>query len=208
MLIFIDESGDAGFKTTKGSTPYFVIVIVIFDDELVAEDVALSIKKLRRKLNKKDTFEFKFNKLDKNIRLMFLKEISKYDFRIRAIVFRKDKIYSPKFKDDKNSFYSYAVKMVLKHNNNTIKNAKIRLDGLGEREFRRSLLVYLRKELNTRENKVLNDLKFVDSNKNVLIQLADMIAGSIRRYYEGEKIDYELYKAEINRKIDNIWEFK
>ena len=51
-LVFIDESGDAGFKIEKGSSSHFVVVLVIFNDELVAEETALTIKKLKRELKK------------------------------------------------------------------------------------------------------------------------------------------------------------
>ena len=37
MLVFIDDSGDPGFKLQKGSSPVFIIACVIFDDELEAE---------------------------------------------------------------------------------------------------------------------------------------------------------------------------
>lgn len=33
MLVFLDDSGDPGFKVGKGSTPCFVIALVIFDDK-------------------------------------------------------------------------------------------------------------------------------------------------------------------------------
>jgi hypothetical protein len=117
-------------------------------------------------------------------------------------------MYSNHLRTSKDSFYNYAVKMVLKNNNETIKNAKIRIDGLGERKFRKSLTVYLRKELNNDEKIVLKNLRFRDSNKDVLIQLADMIAGSIKRSYDEGKNDKDDYKKIINQKIEDIWEFK
>jgi hypothetical protein len=43
--VFIDDSGDPGFKLNKGSSSHFVIACVIFDDSLDAEEVALTIKK-------------------------------------------------------------------------------------------------------------------------------------------------------------------
>jgi hypothetical protein len=208
VIIFIDESGDAGFKLDKGSTATFVIAMVIFDDELDAEETALNIKKYRRKINKKDNYEFKFNKSNREYRIDFLNEVKNCKFRIRAIVFRKEKMYSNHLRTSKDSFYNYAVKMVLKNNNETIKNAKIRIDGLGERKFRKSLTVYLRKELNNDEKIVLKNLRFRDSNKDVLIQLADMIAGSIKRSYDEGKNDKDDYKKIINQKIEDIWEFK
>lgn len=44
MLIFIDDSGDPGFKLHKGSSNIFIIALVIFDDDLEAEKTSLSIK--------------------------------------------------------------------------------------------------------------------------------------------------------------------
>ncbi len=60
MLVFIDDSGDPGLGAQ--SSPVFVIALVIFDDNLVAEETALAIKKLRRELNFPDDVEFKFHK--------------------------------------------------------------------------------------------------------------------------------------------------
>ena len=47
MLIFIDDSGDPGFKFDRGSSGYFIIAMVVFDDESEAERVAAAIKKLK-----------------------------------------------------------------------------------------------------------------------------------------------------------------
>lgn len=46
MIVFIDDSGDPGFKLDKGSSAFSVITLVIFDDALEAEKVALAIKEL------------------------------------------------------------------------------------------------------------------------------------------------------------------
>lgn len=59
MLIFIDDSGDPGFKFDKGSSKIFVIVLIIFDDNLDAEETALKIKRLRQRFKKSERFEFK-----------------------------------------------------------------------------------------------------------------------------------------------------
>jgi hypothetical protein len=208
MIIFIDESGDAGFKVQKGSTPVFIIAMIIFDDELDAEETALRIKKYRRSIGKKSNYEFKFSKSNKEYRLNFLNLIKKCKFRVRAIVFKKEVIYSDNLRTDTNKFYNYAVKLVLQHNNETIKNVKIRIDGLGERKFRQNLTTYLRQELNHSEKQVLKNLRFRDSNKDVLIQLADMIAGSIKRSYDTDKTDHKDYLRTISKRIEDIWEFK
>ena len=109
MLVFIDDSGDAGFKLDKGSSKHFVIACVIFDDNLDAEEAALIIKRLRRSLHWRDDHEFKFNKTSKAIRLAFLNEVKGCKFRIRAIVADKSTIRSPELRTSKNKFYNYMV---------------------------------------------------------------------------------------------------
>ncbi len=207
MLVFIDDSGDPGFKLQKGSSLVFIIGCIIFDDELEAEKTAIAIKELRRKLKKSDFFEFKFNKAKREIRLEFLEKISRFKFRIRAIVFEKTKIKSLELKTSKQSFYNYAIKMVLKNNFGKIKEAKVRLDGHGDRIYRKELIRYLRHELNNREEKIFKKLQFVNSKSNVLIQLADMIVGAIHRKYQTNKTDAKIYYAVIKKKIEDLWEF-
>jgi len=208
MLIFVDDSGDPGFKIDKGSSKTFVICCVIFDDELEAEKTAIKIKELRRKLKFSDFYEFKFNKCNRRIRELFLKTVVNSKFRIRAIVMPKNIIVSEELQRSKESFYNYTIKMVLKHNFGTIKNAKIRLDGHGDRIFRRELLTYLRKYLNMKERKIIENIRFRDSKQDVLIQLADMIAGSINRTFDKDKTDSKLYWGIIKRNKDDLWVFK
>ncbi len=208
MLVFIDESGDAGFKVSKGSSATFVIALVIFDDELEAEETALRIKKLKRELGKSDKFEFKFNKCKRDLRVKFLEAVKDSKFRIRAIVFKKEVLYSSHLRTSKDSFYNFALRQVLENNNQTIKNAKIRLDGLGERTFKKNLIVYLRKSLNSKTQKVMDNLRFRDSKEDVLIQLADMVAGAIRKYYDHNAEDWDTYKGIIKGREDDIWPFK
>jgi hypothetical protein len=207
LIIFIDDSGDPGFKVTKGSSAVFVIALVIFDDPLDAEETALKIKRLRQKLNRPEKFEFKFNKCSKDFRCMFLDTITGARFRVRAIVMPKNNIYGKELRRSKESFYNYAIKMVLKHSDNTIIDAKIRIDGHGDRKFKQAMNNYLRKELNSPGKTIFTNLKIIDSKENVLIQLADMVAGAIHRSYYNDKTDKDLYKSMIAEKIENEWKF-
>lgn len=208
MLVFIDESGDSGFKLQKGSTTSFVVALVIFDENLDAEETALEIKKYRKKIGKTERFEFKFNKCNKELRIGFLKAVKKCNFRIRVIVFEKEKIYSLNLKRKTETFYKFVIRQVLQHNGKTIKNAKIKLDGLGERKFRKALSTYLRRYLNTNKERIMENLRFVDSNSNVLIQLADMVAGAIRISYDANRKDAGEYKKIIKSRIDDLSEFE
>ncbi len=199
MLVFLDDSGDPGFKVAKGSTPCFVIALVIFDDDLEAEKCAVAIKELRRTLGLSDNYEFRFNGSNRDIRLAFLRCAARLEFRVRAIVMDKARIYGAELRSSKDSFYRYAIKMVLQHNFGKIRNARLRLDGHGDREFRRELRSYLSREVRSRagDPPVIAKLKMVDSKRDVLIQLADMVAGTLRRDAEGLKGDAGEYMAAI-----------
>lgn len=208
MLVFIDDSGDPGFKLDKGSTSHFIIAMVIFDDELEAEKTAVAIKELKREIGFREQTEFRFFKTRRDFRIKFLKTINKFNFRIRCLVVDKSVIHSKELKNNKNSFYAYFIKEVLKHSNNTILNAKIRMDGSGDRIFRKSFFTYIRREINRSDKKIMRNCKMVDSKGNVLVQMADMIAGSINRAQNKKKQDSNVYKNIIKKHIEDEWNFK
>jgi hypothetical protein len=207
MLVFIDDSGDPGFRISKGSSKSFVISLVIFDDNLEAEKTALAIKELKRTLKVPDSYEFKFNKSSSLFKSKFIDAIKKLRFRVRAIVVQKETIQSSFLRNNKENFYNYVIMQVLKNNNGSIKNAKLKFDKRGEKAIRDQLRTYLSRELDNKSKQVFNDLKFVDSKQNTLIQLADMIAGSIYSSYSGKNVSY-LKTLRTNKLIEDIWLFK
>jgi hypothetical protein len=208
MLVFIDDSGDPGFKLDKGSTSHFIIAMVIFDDELEAEKTAVAIKELKRKIGFREQTEFRFFKTRRDFRIKFLKTINKFNFRIRCLVVDKSIIHSNELKNNKNSFYAYFIKEVLEHSNNTILNAKVRMDGSGDRIFRKNFFTYIRREINRENKKIMRNCKMVDSKGNVLVQMADMVAGSINRAQNKKKRDSNVYKNIIKKHIEDEWNFK
>lgn len=208
MLVFIDDSGDPGFKLDKGSTHFFVIAMVIFDDDLEAEKVAVAIKELRRELGFSDLAEFRFFKTRHEVRVRFFEKIRGFDFRVRYLLVDKTIIRSPQLKQDKNSFYAYFIKTALKNSGGTISDAKIKIDGSGDRVFRKNFLTYLRRELNSDNCCIIRQCKLVDSKSNVLIQMADMVAGCINRAQQKDKkVNDEYYKI-ISKHIQDPWRFR
>lgn len=206
QLVFIDDSGDPGFKLDKGSSSHFVIACVIFDDPLDAEETALIIKKYRRELEWTDKREFKFNKTSKKNVSELLRRVSGSNFRVRAICIDKSKIYSHELKNKQDSFYNYAIKEVLSKST-TLDKADIRLDGHSGREYKKSAATYLRSEVNARSEKIAK-VRFVDSTTNVLIQLADLVAGSILRSTNSAKTDSGIYREIIKKRIEDVWNFQ
>lgn len=207
MLIFIDDSGDPGFKLGKGSTDVFVVAMVIFQDNLIAEEVALRVKKLKREIKCSDYFEFKFNKASRKLRVQFLFAIQQYKFDVRAIVVEKKKIYSQHLRTSREAFYNFIVRNLISHYHDSgFKDATVKIDGRASKLLRKDFDAYMRKMVNSPGQHKIKKIKHVDSRTDMLIQLADMVAGAIRRSY-GDKSDAMDYLNIIRDKV-SIWPFK
>ena len=210
MFVFIDDSGDAGFKLGQGSSEHLVIACCIFESNDDAEQAAETIRGFRNKLKWNRDQEFKFSKTREDIRLDFFKEITESKFFVRAIVIDKKIITSPTFKADRVSFYNYAIQEVLTHSFGAISEAKVRIDGKGSREYVKAAARYFKEQANTNDNVIAN-VKFVDSKGDQLIQLADMFAGAIKRTHDTGHSKQAIYRNAlapfIRRASSDIWVF-
>ncbi|MFT8440811.1 DUF3800 domain-containing protein [Acetobacter fabarum] len=205
MWIFIDESGDAGFKLVKGSSQHFIVSMVIFKTEEATSSTTRTIKDLAEKLNIKP--EFKFAKSCNNIRDGFFEGISNCDFTTRSVVVDKSKIYSSHLKENKESFYNFFIRTMLKYDNGRLNKAKIIIDGSGDRAFKNEFKAYIRRSI---PDQCVKKLSLKDSRSDPLIQLADMVAGAIARSYKRDKADCSRWRKILkdNCQIDNIWDFQ
>jgi len=205
LLVLIDESGCPGFKLAKGSTPYFVIGMVIFKDLAQAELTSKTISELRQSLSINP--EFKFSKTRFEIKDKFFNSICQYNFEVRALVIDKSKLYSPKLRSNTDAFYNYFLKSLMQYDNDILQNASIKIDGSGDKEFKKALTTYLRQFIG--QNKI-KKFKFINSRNDNLIQLADMIVGAIARSYSEKRTNGSRWLNVLKRngKIKNIWDFK
>jgi hypothetical protein len=200
MLVFIDESGDAGFKI--GASDYLVIALTIFDDYEEADKCRCAIKQLKIFNNIKTEYKFSSTKCEHKEN--FFNEMNNYSFRVRAIVIKKSNIYRDYLRMNPNNFYNFALKQLIIHSG--ISDARIRIDGKGNQKFIDAAKVYLRKEA---PQGMIHNLKYIDSKKETLIQLSDMIVGGIaRQYHKPHLNDSNKYRKIINSKIEDIWHFR
>lgn len=202
MLAFIDESGDAGFKIDQGSSPVFVAAMVIFENgaDAAATQEAIARSEARR-VHKG---EFKFSKARDEVRDLFFQAVQGCPFVIRAIVVKKESIRSSHLKSDKETFYAFFVKQMIRHDNERLVDARIVIDGSGDRAFKRDLAAGLRKL--TRPGAV-KSCKFSDSRNDALVQLADMCVGAIARSYREDRADRQRWRRMLDNQIENVWDF-
>jgi Protein of unknown function (DUF3800) len=203
MLVFIDESGDPGFKLSRGSSDVFVAALVAFQDAERSMAAHAAIDGLARRSNL--TTEFKFNKSRHIVRDAFFEAVQPCDFRVRAIVVQKERIYSAHLRTHKEAFYSFFVRSMLTFDRGLLQRARVIIDGSGDREFKRELSSYLRRQL---EPGVLHKVRFNNSANDRLVQLADMCAGAIARSYRIDRDSPDRWLRMLRPKIDDVWVFR
>lgn len=205
MLVLIDESGDPGFKLVRGSSSHFVVAMVIFDDFKLAEHAAQVIAQTRIQLRVKP--EFKFTRSHDRVRDGFFDAVCRLPFRVRALVVDKGALYSTWLREDTDCFYNFFVQALMRYDNDTLHEAHVKIDGSGDRKFKRHLQTYLRKQLPPGR---VRKLRFVDSAKDDLVQLADMCAGAILRARRTDEKRNDRWLAMLHdaRRVEDLWDFR
>lgn len=198
MLVFIDESGDPGLKIEKGSSRFFSIALVVFEDndEALACDQRIGL--LKRELGWEERSEFHFKMNSDRVRKAFLQAVNPYNFFYYGIVINKDlnKLWGEGFKDKK-SFYKYACSLVFQNAKDKLENSIVVIDESGNLDFKRQLAKYLRNKLNGKDRKLIKKLKMQRSCSNNLLQLADYVAGAINRSVQTNKKNAAEYRKLI-----------
>lgn len=203
MLVFIDESGDAGFKLDRGSSTVFAVAMVMFDDGEAARSTAAVIEKLRA--DWPAVREFKFSKSSNDLRDAFFEAVRSEAFRVRCIVVEKEKIYSPRLRSEKDEFYRFFVKAMLKFDNGRLDGAKVVIDGSGERAFRRDLQTHLKRHT---ADGAIKSVAMKDSKNDPLVQLADMCVGAVARSFKTDRPDHYRWRKMLRTKLDDVWIFQ
>ena len=173
---FTDESGDPGTDIDRGASKYFVMSTAIFKDALEIQILSAEIKKLARKLFKNDFHEFHFVNERPEHRHEFMKLISKHKFEI--VIFQTDKTIHK----TSNNLYELALKNICSHITGGHNSYTMKFDGKVSKSYKFAVEKSLRTF--SKQKFVIDKIKFVNSKGDSMIQLADMVAGIIRRKLE------------------------
>ncbi len=177
-VVFVDESGDAGMKLDKGSSEFFVVTAVLFEDVAEAQRCDDSFAELRRQLGFPELKEFHFHGEREQTRRAFLTHVNQFDFSFVAVVLNKRKLTSPGFQF-KESAIKYTTRLVVENLKPNLVNAIVVVDGSGAKEFRQSFANYLKRQVNSPEQRHVKKVKMANSVTNNLVQLADMVCGAV-----------------------------
>jgi len=193
--IFIDESGDAGITSCTSSRFIIAAVVVMSDND--AELISKRICEFRKLNGLSEHYEIKFSKTRKDIIKDLLRFVSCCDFQVYGIVV--DKMKSNYKANSRYSLYNSALVELLKTIPHT--SVKIIIDGEAGKNHQKAMASYLRQQLIGKMQ--IDGLKYVNSRSMDELQLADVVAGSINRYYSNQK-DAGEYVEILKSKIVEI----
>ncbi len=184
-LAFIDEFGDSGLDFTKSGTSRYFIVSAIIIEENKLKNIEIEVENIRLKYFQTGEMKSKNIGLNDDRRIKILNSLNNVNYHFLSIVVDKRKLTTKGF-EFKKSFYKYLHAILDSELFRLFPNIKIVADEHGHKQFKNELIEYIKK-------KHIRDLfnqNFVVSNSNSssLIQLADLISGTLARCFEESKI--------------------
>lgn len=196
MFIYIDDSGDPGFKLGKGSSDFFAIAAVYFKDDKEESAAVQKITDLKTILGWQQRREFKFRKANAKIKHYFFNHLATANFKAIVVLADKKNITDKTLRRNASLFYNHIIIAALRRIPNPT-DLHIYIDGESGCEYRRKVKTFFRKNL---EQHNLTQLKYFDSKDSELIQLADMIVGLVSDFHinQNNQDSYHLLRKHLD----------
>ncbi|MCB2408710.1 DUF3800 domain-containing protein [Hymenobacter lucidus] len=183
LTAYIDESGSHGFDFSKsGNSTYFIIAAILVEDSAV-DNLQNEFENIKLSLNQRG--ELKSSNLGKRqegLRVKLLTALNNLDFKYYCVIVNKESIHRNTGLQYKESFYKFLYGILYNNLYRTFTDLSIIADELISPEF----VSGFKKYINTRHQHDLftqKEILFEKSDKTSLLQLADIIGGSLNRYY-------------------------
>lgn len=188
MFVYLDESGDTGFKFNQGSSRHFIVTLLLVDDPI---PLHAAVDALRVRLGFSAGNEFKWYRSSEEVRWAFLRMLRQQDFAARVLVIDKTRLTSPASRNSSH-FYQQVVELVLRDEDGTIDNAIVILDeSVTSRRGKQGLTTHLRKALNPDPNRRrIKEVRYHASHTDNIIQATDMLAGAVNARYKRGNDEY------------------
>tara|TARA_R110000782_G_scaffold14060_5_gene42349 strand:- start:3779 stop:4978 length:1200 start_codon:yes stop_codon:yes gene_type:complete len=209
-LAFIDESGNTDLDTSKKDvSKYFIVCAVIIDEgdfQALSEDVA----ELRKKYFQAG--EIKSSKVrdrdNHERRIKILSSILELDFKFYAIAVEKDALRKDGGFPHKRSFLKFINGILYRQLFENYPAIKVYADEHGGEDFKESFRNYIEK--NHKPDLFWeSEINLVASQDSTLVQLADFLAGTLAKVYEGKSNPAlkEKYRLLLQQKALDIKEW-
>jgi len=180
---FIDESGTDGLAVAKGgNTPLYVLAAVVLDSDKLTQSKA-AFQAVRAKYFQRNA-EMRSSSIGQNDRKrrVVLVDLCEVQFNLYLLIVDKRNLKSPGFRYPK-SFVKNIHDRLYRELVRDFHQVQIRADRVKNPPFMDELRSYWAKH---HENSLFSqwDFDFVDSEQEVCVQAADVVAGSVAYCFE------------------------
>lgn len=180
--IYIDESGSP--NVADHNPPVFVVAAVIVESRQALAELDQRFRNAFAAIGRPEAHELKAKGLSVQKHTRVLRELSLLDYQWAAACFDKLRLTSAGFADPM-TFYRYAFQFLVGELLTIFWQADLVLDQNSTHAVQQQLEAYLRRENSGLPVTRLGSVTFSDSCKMRLVQLADLVAGAVRRAIEG-----------------------
>jgi len=183
--IYFDESGTPDVNNV--TPPVFVVAAVVIESR---DDLASLDERFRNAfsvIRRPEEHELRTAGLSVRKHARVLRELSLLEYQCAAACFDKRGLISAGFTDPK-TFYRYAFQFLVGDLLSAAWQADLVIDENSTQNFQVELENHLRRQNSGLPIGRLNQVGFSNSSKTRLVQLADLVAGAVRRSMEGETI--------------------
>jgi hypothetical protein len=191
FLAYLDESGGHGFDfSNEGTSTHFVICAILID-ETNNDTLTTEFEKIKNKYF--PVSELKSSNIGKkdNLRLRILTDLESLDFKYFYLVIDKQKILPNTGLQYKEVFYKFLYGILYNNLFRTFRNLSIIADEMISDDFLKGFKSYVLQN-HTVDLFNQNRFDFKNGKTTILLQLADLIGGTMNRHYSG--------KSKINAK--------
>jgi hypothetical protein len=180
---FIDEFGNYGFDFDEKNVSTHLIIVSILVKGSDKEIVEQEMEKVRQKYFL--TEEMKSSKIENNdnLRIQILNDIKDLPFHVYAYVIDKRKIREDSGVTFKKTFIKFFNRLVYEDLIKTFKQLDLVADENGTKEFMAEFKDYI-KRTSIPDLFSYSTFGFNNTKSDILLQLADFIAGTIAKGYD------------------------
>ncbi len=176
-FVFVDESGSTILADQAGGLRYYVAVAVIVAGSDV-ESLNSMVEDISIKFNGGKPLKSSKIARDVSRRMKLLRGLRQVSFKYTAIAIDKNKIDTESGLRYRQSFYKYLNRLLYQDvSSSLLGSIHCIVDAHGSEEYQKSAFEYFRKNCD-----LFNQLEIekVDDDTSRLVQLADIISGSLR----------------------------
>lgn len=205
VYAYTDEAGNSSFNFDKPDNSTYFIVTSILVKENKIDEVILQVEAVRKQYFQ--TGEIKSSSIGKNHkrRVSILNALKEIDFKIFAVVVDKSELDKNSGLQYKKSFYKFMNNLVHEELRAAFPILTICADEIGSNEYMQSFSRYVKERVEIPNLFNQCDFSFMNSKRSVLVQLADLISGTLLYTYDArKKIDSLNFVEMLDSKIIRI----